>query len=84
MTLITTREEFYIPLFLKYGDFGPLNASRASLAVCKRNTFLLVILVPHVYNIILDPLAGLIHSNPLQVKVGTAGLLNAAASDDVF
>ena len=38
MTLITTTEEFYIPLFLKYGDFGPLNALRASLAVRQKNT----------------------------------------------
>ena len=33
MTLITTREEFYTPLFLKYDDFGPLNTSRA---VCQK------------------------------------------------
>ena len=41
--LITMREEFYTPYFLKYGDFGPLNESRASLAVCqKTQPFLLI------------------------------------------
>ena len=38
MTLITTREEFYTPLFLKHGDFEPLNESRVSLTVCQKNT----------------------------------------------
>ena len=36
MTLIMTREEFHTPLCLKYGDFGSLNMSRASLAVCQK------------------------------------------------
>ena len=39
MTLIMTKEEFYTPLFLKYGVFAPLNVSRV---VFKKHPYLRV------------------------------------------